>query len=85
MVLPSNYRNRVWNPALKGAGLSGVRVHDMRHTAASIWIAAGATPNLVAQRLGHADVAYALSTYGHLFDGADRQFAENLKAPSLID
>src|SRR5437899_621680 len=39
------WRSRFWAPA-KRAGVEGVRIHDMRHTAVALWIAAGANANL---------------------------------------
>jgi hypothetical protein len=38
------FRNRIWRPATLAAGLPGLRIHDLRHTAVALWIAAGATP-----------------------------------------
>jgi integrase len=44
---------RLWVPASRAAGLQGVRIHDLRHTAVALWIAAGATPKEVAVRGAH--------------------------------
>jgi hypothetical protein len=49
-------------------GLPGVRVHDLRHTAASLWLAAGADPKVVQRVLGHATAAMTMDLYGHLVD-----------------
>jgi integrase len=38
----ANFRTRVWRPATRTAGLEGLRIHDLRHTAVALWIAAGA-------------------------------------------
>ena len=40
----SNFRRRVWLQATKAAGLQGLRFHDLRHTAATLAVVAGATP-----------------------------------------
>jgi integrase len=40
-------RARFWVPATEAAGLQGLRIHDLRHTAVALWIAAGATPKEV--------------------------------------
>ena len=37
----ANFRTRVWRPATRTAGLEGLRIHDLRHTAVALWIAAG--------------------------------------------
>jgi integrase len=72
------FRNRVWHPATAKAGLSGLRVHDLRHTAVALWIAAGANPKQVSVRAGHTSVAFALDRYGHLFPDADTQLRKQL-------
>ena len=40
----TGFRNRIWRPATLAAGLPGLRIHDLRHTAVALWIAAGASP-----------------------------------------
>jgi integrase len=40
----SNFRTKVWLPAVRAAGLAPLRPHDLRHTAVALWIAAGANP-----------------------------------------
>jgi integrase len=40
----SNFRAKVWLPAIRAAGLAPLRPHDLRHTAVALWIAAGANP-----------------------------------------
>ncbi len=62
-----SWRQRVWKPAITAAGLALLRPHDLRHTAVSLWAAAGATPNEVAARAGHTSVAVVLDRYRHLF------------------
>jgi integrase len=47
----------------------GLRLHDLRHTAVALWIAAGASPNEVAARAGHSSVVTVLDRYGHLLPG----------------
>lgn len=73
----SNFRQRVWLPAVKACGLEGLRVHDLRHTAASLAVKSGANPKVVQQMLGHASAAMTLDVYAGLFnadldDVADR-------------
>lgn len=57
-----------WWAALQGAGLDDMRVHDLRHTAASIAVSAGANVLLVQRMLGHKNAAMTLNTYADLFD-----------------
>jgi hypothetical protein len=39
----SNFRRNIWRPAVADANLAGLRIHDLRHTAVALWIAAGAS------------------------------------------
>ena len=61
------FRARIWRPATRAAGLDGLRIHDLRHTAVALWIAAGANPKEVAARAGHTSVSFTLDRYGHLY------------------
>ena len=47
-----------------------MRVHELRHTAASLWLAAGADPKVVQRVLGHATAAMTMDLYGHLVDAS---------------
>ena len=75
---PSNFRRRVWHPATARADLTGLRPHDLRHTAVALWIAAGGTPKEIATRAGHTSVSFCLDRYGHLFPVADERLAGKL-------
>ncbi len=63
----NNWRRRVFDPACEAAGIRGVTPHDLRHTAASLAIAAGANVKAVQQMLGHASAAMTLDIYAGLF------------------
>jgi hypothetical protein len=54
--------------------------HDLRHTAVALWIAAGANPEEVAARAGHASVSFTLHRYGHLYPEADSALRDRLDA-----
>lgn len=79
-VRRTNFRNRVWEPALKAAGLERLRVHDLRHTAVALAIAAGAHAKAIQARLGHSSVSMTLDRYGHLMQGLDADVADRLDA-----
>jgi integrase len=65
----SNWKRSVgWSAATSAAGVPGFRVHDLRHTAASVWLAAGADPKVVQRVLGHATAAMTMDLYGHMID-----------------
>jgi integrase len=69
----------VWLPALAAAELEPPpRIHDLRHTAVSLWIAAGASPKEVAARVGHTSVRVVLDVYGHLWPEQDQALAARL-------
>lgn len=57
---------RVKDDCCKKAGVKRIRIHDFRHTHASILISNGASIVLVSKRLGHADVERTLNTYAHI-------------------
>lgn len=65
-VWPRAFRSRVWVPAITTAKLEGLRVHDLRHSAVALWIAASASPKEIAVRAGHTSVVTVLDRYGHL-------------------
>jgi integrase len=49
----SNFRRRVWLPALAAAGLEGIHFHDLRHTGNQLTANAGANPKELMVRMGH--------------------------------
>jgi integrase len=57
-----------WSQAKIAIRRPTLRVHDLRHTTASIWLASGADPKVVQQILGHASAAMTMDLYGHLID-----------------
>jgi integrase len=76
----SALRSRVWRPAVAAAGLERLRLHDLRHTAVALWIAAGASPREVATRAGHTSVRTVLDVYGHLYPESDATLRGRLDA-----
>jgi integrase len=63
-----NFRRYTFDPAVGDAGLSGLTPHDLRHTAASLAVSAGANVKAVQRMLGHASATMTLDTYAGLFD-----------------
>ena len=65
------------------AGLEGLRLHDMRHTHASLMLKEGVHPKVMQERLGHSRVSTTLDTYSHVAPGlqeaAALKFEEGLQ------
>ena len=71
----SNFRRRVWLPALAAAGLSEVHIHDLRHTGNQFTANAGANTRELMERMGH-DSERAALIYLHSSDERQRALAE---------
>ena len=69
----------VWQGTAKALGLN-VRLHDLRHSSATLLLAAGVPVQLVSQRLGHATAGFTMSVYAGVLPGADVAAAEKLAA-----
>jgi integrase len=63
----NDFRSRAFDAATRSVGLDGFVPHELRHTAASLAIAAGASVKAVQSMLGHASATMTLDLYGHLF------------------
>ena len=57
---------RVWIKLVRRNGLTGIRLHDARHTHASLMLKAGIHPKIVQEPLGHASIQITLDTYSHV-------------------
>ena len=66
---------------LRSAELPPVRLYDLRHTAATISLIAGASPKIISEQLGHASVAFTIDVYSHVLPHMqDAQRAEKVDA-----
>jgi integrase len=61
---------------LAKAGLTVIRLHDLRHTWATLAMAQGVAVKVVSERLGHHSAAYTADTYQHVMAGMDQEAAE---------
>ena len=61
--------SHVWSKMVKRAGLNHFRLHDARHTHASLLLKQGAHPKIVQERLGHATISTTLDLYSHVAPG----------------
>jgi integrase len=69
--------------AVAAADLPRIRLHDLRHTSATLALAAGEHPKLVQERLGHATISQTMDTYSHTTSALHEAAAERLAA--LVD
>ena len=68
-----NFVNRVWAPLLRNLGLEIRRPYQMRHTAATLWLAAGENPEWIARQLGHANTEMLFKVYSRYVPNLTRQ------------
>jgi integrase len=66
-----NFRHRVFAPAVRRSGLAPLRFHDLRHTYATLMVAAGAHAKNLQAQMGHASIRVTLDLYGHLYPDAN--------------
>ena len=65
---------------VKESGVKKILLHDIRHSHASLLISKlGASPQLVADRLGHEKIVTTLQTYSHLYPDQSRDLADQLE------
>jgi integrase len=81
----SNWRARVFEPAVSKCqktdeSFPSITPHDLRHTAASLAVSAGANVKAVQRMLGHAKASMTLDVYADLFDADLDDVAVNLDA-----
>jgi integrase len=75
------FRRREWKPALGRADIDeSFRIHDMRHTTASLLINQGLHPKVIQEHLGHHTVSITLDRYGHLYETDTQRLADALDA-----
>lgn len=68
-----NFLNRIWNPLLRHLGLPHRRAYQMRHTAATLWLAAGEAPEWIARQLGHTSTEMLFRVYSRYVPNLTRQ------------
>jgi integrase len=76
-VHPDTITDR-FNKLVDRAGVKRIRLHDVRHTYATTSLDAGINPKIVADRIGHANMAYTLAIYTHKSTGKDRGAAKTV-------
>jgi integrase len=69
---------RAWKTLLRDAGVREVRLHDGRHTAATLLLSEGVHPRVVMEVLGHAQMRTTTDTYSHVLPALGRDAAERM-------
>ncbi|WP_411809347.1 tyrosine-type recombinase/integrase [Aerococcus viridans] len=66
----------------KHTGLPKIRIHNLRHSHASLLIKEGVQAKVIQKRLGHKDIQTTLNTYSHLWEGTDDEVSDLLNSIS---
>jgi integrase len=80
--------NRVWYPLLRHLGLKKRRPYQCRHTAATLWLAAGEAPEWIARQLGHTTTEMLFRVYSRYVPNLTRRDGsafERLITQSIAD
>jgi integrase len=68
-----NFSDRVWYPLLRHLGLKPRRPYQMRHTAATLWLASGEAPEWIANQMGHSNSQMLFSVYSRFIPNLTRR------------
>ena len=68
-----NVTNRVWYPLLRHLGIAKRRPYQSRHTAATLWLASGESPQWIAMQLGHANTEMLFRVYARYVPNLTRR------------
>lgn len=69
---------QMFDKHVKDSGLPRIRLHDLRHTHATLALAAGIHPKVVSERLGHSTVAFTMDVYSHAVPSMEAEAAETI-------
>ena len=72
-VYDNHLRNRVFADLTKQADVPKIRFHDLRHTSASLLLAANIHPKVVSERLEHSSIGITLDVYSHVIPTLQRE------------
>jgi len=71
--------DRLFKELLVRHGLRDIRLHDLRHTTATILLKHGIHPKIVQERLGHANISTTIDIYSHILPGMQEEATEKLR------
>jgi integrase len=75
---------RLFQKALKRAGLPHIRCDDLRHTCASLLLAQGVHPRVVMETLGHSQISLTMDTYSHVIPTLQRDASGRMDALLIL-
>ena len=75
--LDPNAVTRTFSRPVRKARFPHIRLHDLRHTHATLMLKAGVHPKVVSERLGHASISITLDTYSHVLPGIQEAAAKS--------
>ena len=70
--------NRLFDDLCRRATVRRVRVHDLRHTCASLLLAQGVEPRVIMETLGHSQISTTMDLYAHVLPALQRQAATRM-------
>ncbi len=71
---------RTFEAFVRASGLPRIRLHDLRHTCASLMLSAGVPAKVASERLGHSSISITLDTYSHVLPGLQEDAAAKVEA-----
>lgn len=74
----SHFHSQRFKPLLERANLPYIRLHDLRHTSATLLLTVGVHPQVVQERLGHTQIGITLDIYSHVLPGMQAEAATRL-------
>jgi integrase len=79
MPLRQRVVKREFRKLLAKAGIRSVRLYDLRHTAATLGIAAGVSVKVISDQLGHASISFTLERYSHVLPSIQDEAAAKVE------
>jgi len=78
-TVTKNFLHREMSKYCELSGIKRIRIHDIRHSHASMLIEIGIAPLAISERLGHEDIQTTLNTYSHLYPNKQSEIAQKLE------
>ena len=84
-TVTKSYLHHEMDRGAKAAGVKRIRIHDLRHSHASLLVELGFPPLAIAERLGHEKIETTLNTYSHLYPNKQAELADRLELENEED